>query len=464
MRWRRGLATMVVGSLMVFGSSAALAQDSVELVDLQMLVDATPTGGELVLKAGIYEGGVVISTSMTLRGEAGAVVDARGQGTVITVDAPDVTIASLVLRNSGDSLDREHSGVEVNAPRVTIMGNVFENVLFGVFLRGAEESQILDNTIGSMDTLGPARRGDGIRLWESSRSVVAGNTVTSGRDVVLWFSNDLVVEDNVITSGRYGLHFMYSDRAFVHRNELSRNSVGAFLMYSKDLQFVDNLVAENNGPSGYGIGLKDMDGVIGSDNRFIDNRVGMYFDNSPGDVNVYQEFTHNLFAYNGVGVLFQPAVKRNRFSENAFIDNGEQVGVSGTGSFSGNEWSIDGVGNYWSDFAGYDADGDGIGDRSYRLEDLYSTMTDRHPNLQFFSQTPAAKAIEAAALLFPTLRPEPKLEDTAPLVRIPDFPLVGDADLPTGVALGLSSLLMVSAAVLLTSVALRSPRAKGAVR
>jgi nitrous oxidase accessory protein len=458
------LVGVAVATVLLFGVGVAAGESDAEFTDLQGLVDATAHGGELVLPAGIYNGGIEITKSMTLRGEDGAIIDARGISSVILVEAPDVTLTNLVIRNSGDSLDQEHSGVEANAPRVTITNNTFESVLFGVFLRGAEGSRVANNEIGAKEHLGPARRGDGIRLWESSGSVVEGNTVVDSRDVVLWFSDDLIVEDNVISGGRYGLHFMYSDRAQVRRNELSRNSVGAFLMYSKDLVFTDNLIAENNGPSGYGIGLKDMDGVTAEGNRFIDNHIGLYLDNSPGDVNVYHEFRRNLFAYNDVGIMFLPAVKRNRFSENAFIDNAEQVGIAGTGRFSGNDWSIEGVGNYWSDFAGYDADGDGIGDRPYRLEDLYSTMTDEHPELQFFTETPAAKAVEAAALLFPTLRPEPKLEDDAPLVRAPVFSVLGDTELPTGLTLGLTSALMLGAAALLATTAVRTPRSKGVAR
>jgi nitrous oxidase accessory protein len=177
----------------------------------------------------------------------------------------------------------------------------------------------------------------------------------------------------------------------------------------------------------------------------------MYLDNSPWSYDQSQYLRRNLFAYNDIGVLFLPSVKRNEFSENAFIDNGEQVGVQGSGDFSGNAWSIDGVGNYWSDFAGYDADGDGMGDVPYRLEDLYSTLTDRHPELAFFSETPAAKAVDLAARMFPVLRPRPKVEDQHPLLTMPELPPVGGAAASSTSALfAVSAALLLGAAIIVT--------------
>jgi nitrous oxidase accessory protein len=411
-----------------------------EPADLQALIDATAPGGTLRLEPGVYRGGVTISIPMRLMGTPGTVIDAGGQGTAIEVTAPDVTIDGLTVIHTGDSLDRENAGISVNAPRATITNNVLDDVLFGIFLRSAEDSLVAGNVIGSKE-LDLGRRGDGIRLWESHRTEVADNRVTRGRDLVLWFSDGLAVHDNVVTEGRYGLHFMYSDDAVVERNRLEGNSVGAFLMYSRDLVLVDNVLADNQGPSGYGLGLKDMDGVTAEGNRFVGNRIGMYLDNSPWSHDVYQHFTHNLFAYNEIGVSFLPAVKRNVFSENAFIDNGEQVGVQGGGVLEGNEWAAQGLGNYWSDFSGYDADGDGVGDVPYRLEELYSTLTDDHPELRFFGETPAARAVTLAGEMFPVLRPRPKVEDPAPLVDVPVFTPVAAAPTSSG-ALAIASALM----------------------
>jgi nitrous oxidase accessory protein len=420
-------------------------------VDLQDMIDAAEPDTVLSLDAERYQGGVVIDKPLTLRGIDWPIVDAGGEGTAIEIEASDVTIEGLIIRNTGDSLDRENAGVSVLEPRVTIRNNRFENVLFGVFLRGSNDSVVADNIIGAKD-LDIARRGDGIRLWESERTVVEGNQVDGGRDSVFWFSNGVVVRNNEVSNGRYGLHLMYSDDAVVEGNVLTANSVGAFLMYGRNTLIQNNVMAENFGPSGYGIGLKDMDGVEAEGNRLIGNRVGMYLDNSPWSYDQYQYLRRNLFAYNDIGVLFLPSVKRNEFSENAFIDNGEQVGVQGSGDFSGNAWSIDGVGNYWSDFAGYDADGDGMGDVPYRLEDLYSTLTDRHPELAFFSETPAAKAVDLAARMFPVLRPRPKVKDEHPLLSVPELPPIATATSSAGAGLlAVSVLLMASAAVIVAT-------------
>ncbi len=448
----RRLALIPVAAVLLGAASPALAAQPRQ--DLQALIDGAEPGGTLVIPSGTYRGGVTIDKPLTLRGLEWPIVDGGGEESVLTVNSPGVSIEGLVIANTGVSLDRENAGISADrSPGIVVRGNRFEDVLFGVFLRTSPGAQVVDNVVGAKD-LAPGRRGDGIRLWESPDSVVAGNTIIGGRDTVLWFSNGVHVHDNHVAEGRYGLHFMYSDGAVVEDNLLERNSVGVFLMYSRDLTLRDNVLAENNGPSGYGAGLKDMDGVVATGNRFIGNRAGLYLDNSPWSHDGHQTFEDNVFAYNDVGVLFQPSVKRNHFSGNAFVDNGEQVGITGTGQFSGNTWSTEGVGNYWSDFAGYDADGDGIGDVPYLLDDLYSELTDDHPELLFFSDTPAARAVDVAAQMFPVFRPRPKVEDTAPLIRMPELPATisgggGRSPLPTAA----TSLLLVALAAGLLLVA-----------
>jgi len=435
-------------AVFVFASLPVASAVDEAFIDLQSIIDEASAGDVIDLAAGTYAGGVVISKPLTITGHDWPTIDGGGAGTVIEVTAPDVTIQNLVIRNSGASLDREDSGVSVLESRVTIRNNRFEDVLFGIFLRTSRDSLIIDNTIGAKDVF-IANRGDGIRLWESAGSTVEGNVIEGGRDTVFWFTDNIVVRDNQISGGRYGLHFMYSDGAVIEGNVLSSNSVGAFMMYSYDVTIRNNVMADNSGPSGYGLGLKDMDDFDISGNRFVSNRVGMYLDNSPSAAGSEGWIEENLFAYNQIGASFLPAVKNNNFSGNTFIDNVEQVGITSSGHFVGNAWSVNGRGNYWSDFAGYDADGDGVGDVAYKVDNLYNTLTDEYPDLAFFNETPASKAIGLAAQMFPVLRPDPIIEDEHPLVDRPRLAPIQTLGGSTSIGLLAASLLMLAGAVAL---------------
>jgi len=372
------------------------------------------SGDTLILKRGVFKENIVIDKSVNLVGEGWPVIDGSNSGNVITVNAPEVTLTGLIIQNSGDKLAGEDAGIEVNAPNVLIEKNRIKDTLFGIYLKQAAHGLIKDNVITGMD-LEVQRRGDGIRVWYSSDTVIEGNDVSMSRDVVLWYSERLVVKDNDIHDGRYGLHFMYDDDALVENNRLTNNSVGAFLMYSRRLSMIGNVVGDNRGPSGYGIGLKDLDNAYIKGNLFADNRVGAYVDNSPRESKSTVEFIDNVFVLNDFGVRLMPSVKRNEYTGNSFVDNQEQVQVAGRGTIKENTWATNGIGNYWSDYAGFDSNNDGIGDIEYRSEKLFESLTDKNPNLRVLTFSPVTQAIDFAARSFPFVRPEPKLVDPFPL-------------------------------------------------
>ena len=93
-------------------------------------------------------------------------IQGTGKGDVVTVEAPDVTIQGFVIRDSGDSLDRENAGITGLAPHLTIENNRLEDTLFGIYIKEAPNSVIRNNVVLSKDLPVP-RRGDGIRAWYS---------------------------------------------------------------------------------------------------------------------------------------------------------------------------------------------------------------------------------------------------------------------------------------------------------
>jgi nitrous oxidase accessory protein len=387
-------------------------------IDLAAALAAAAPGATITLPAGVYPGPLALDKPVTLLGEPGAIIEGTGQGDVISVNAPDVTLRGLVVRNSGDSLDRENSGVVAFAPRLTVEDVRVENTLFGIYLKNAPNSVIRNNTVLSKE-LEVARRGDGIRVWYSDATVVEGNHVIGSRDVVMWFSNRGTVRHNRVENGRYGLHFMFANEQIIEDNELLNNSVGIYLMYGRYLELRHNWIENNHGPSGYGLGLKDVDDVIVEDNQIVANRVGAYVDNSPREADAIVRFERNLFAYNEIGVTMLPVVQRNTFTANTFQDNAEQIAVAGSGDLTRNHWAEGEQGNYWSDYAGFDADGDQIGDLPYAASSFYESLLGLYPELRLFQLSPAVQALDLAARAFPVFQPRPKMADPYPLMAPP---------------------------------------------
>jgi len=399
-------------------ASAALGQQSVSVIE-QRIEHAEP-GQALMIEPGVYEGNLRVRKPITLVAEGEVVFDGLGKGTVVDILAENVTLRGMTIRASGDSVTGEDAGVRVLAAGAVIEGNTIEGALFGIDLRESPGSVIRGNSVVGKD-MDAGRRGDGIRLWWSHDAVVEGNVVRQSRDMVFWYSENLRIERNRVSESRYGLHFMYSHDTVLRENDLENNSVGVYLMYSNNITLHDNRMRNNRGPSGYGIGLKDCDGISIVGNALLANRVGVYVDNSPSSFDSIGLFEGNMIAFNEVGVLATPNTHDNVFTANAFIENEEPAATHGRGELHLNAWANEGVGNYWSQYAGFDLDGDGIGDVAYEPQSLFGQMLASEPNLRLFMHSPAQQAIEFTARALPELRPRPVLVDPAPLASPPDI-------------------------------------------
>lgn len=424
--------------------------------DLPAALAAAEPGDTILVPPGTYAGPLTIDTAgLTLEGQDWPVVDGQGLGDVITITAPDVTVRGLVLRHSGDSLDAENAGITGLAPRLTIEDNRLEDVLFGIYLKEAPGSVVRGNQVGGKD-LDIGRRGDGIRLWYSQDSLVEGNHVHNSRDVVMWFSPNMVVRGNTVENGRYGLHFMFSDNQLLEENVLRDNSVGAFLMYGYGLTLRNNVMIDSNGPSGYGVGLKDVDYIVAEGNRFINNRIGVYVDNSPREADSTVVFRDNLLAYNEIGIELLPLTQRNIYTGNVFQENNEQIAIAGGGELHGNHWSWEGRGNFWSDYAGFDVDGNHIGDIAYQNRSLYENLLDRYPELRLFQLSPATEAIDLAARAFPIFQPRSKMADPHPLMAPPPLPTVAGLASPPWTTNLASAVALTLLAVVIMALGLRA--------
>jgi len=121
----------------------------------------------------------------------------------------------------------------------------------------------------------------------------------------------------------------------------------------------------------------------------------------------------NRFESCGIGIHFTAGSERNRILGNAFIGNRTQVKYVST---RWAEWSADGEGNYWSDFAAYDVNGDGIADTPYRPNDSMDNVLWTQPAAKLLLGSPAVQLVRWSQSAFPALLPGGVI-DSAPLMR-----------------------------------------------
>ena len=128
---RIGSISVVVGWVCLGAIVAAGGSDAHPLtpISLQQLIDTTPAGGTLDLPPGFYVGPARIDRPMTLRGGDGVILDGRGRGTVLSIEADDVTVTGLLVRNSGDRNDGIDAALRLAARRAVIEDNTIEDCL-----------------------------------------------------------------------------------------------------------------------------------------------------------------------------------------------------------------------------------------------------------------------------------------------------------------------------------------------
>ena len=394
------------------------------VASLQVLIDQTPEGETVPLEPGRYTGPVVVDKAVILDGKGQVTIDGQGKGSVLLLKADDVVVKNMTITNSGDSHDRLDAGILVRSSRNRILNNKIENTLFGIDLQEAHENEIIGNEISSKNaTLG--LRGDGIRIWASHRNIFRHNRIHDSRDMVIWYSNDNIIEENEGWNCRYSLHFMFTGGNLVRRNTYHHNTVGIFLMYSRDITVEQNVVKYSLGGTGVGIGLKEVDNMTIRNNKIVYCTTGFYFDLSPFQPETYNFIKGNIIAYNVIGADFASTLSRNILKGNAFIDNLETLKVRGKGVASENLWE----GNYYSDYEGFDRDKDGYGDFVHNHDIYLDTLWMNNDWMLLFSGSPVISVLNLLAKLAPISEPRRLMTDRKPVFSPSASVLFSEANL-----------------------------------
>jgi len=383
---------------------------------LQEAIDKAPSGSILKLPKGVYKGSIVIKKPLTILGkESGVVIDGEGNGTVITIQSSFVTLKNLRVTNSGEMTHTLDSAILIkDAKQCEISRCKIDNALFGIDMQMVSNSIISENNITSKDfELG--LRGDGLRLWYSNDNIVRKNRLIKSRDMVVWYSHGNLIEANYGEHNRYSLHFMYAGKNIVKDNVYKHNSVGIFFMYSKDTIATGNVVQSSIGATGMGIGLKDVTNFTIKDNTIIYCAQGLYIDRSPFEPNTHNWIEDNKILYNSEALHFHSLSENNILKNNVIKGNIEDIVNDSRGSKT-NENEI--VGNYWDNYAGFDRDGDNIGDTSHKVYQYADQLWVYNPDVKFFYGSPVISLLNFLAKLAPFSEPIFLLEDEKPKLKI----------------------------------------------
>ena len=380
------------------------------------------SGDTLVLAAGRHAGPVVASRAVTLRGAPGATLDGGGRASVLDVTASGTVVEDLEIRGSGRRVLTIDSGVRVlSAASVTLRRLRLRDVLYGIYAERAADLRVeASDLAGRVAPLDERGEGNGIHLWYSANAVLTGNTITRFTDAIyLSFADRTRVEGNrAYECGRYGLHTMYCQENHLLANVFTRNLAGIAIMFSNRLRVERNLMVRNRGPRTYGLLLRDCSAGRFEGNRLVDNTVGIFMDNSNRNL-----LRGNLLQDNGWGVILFASCAKNEFSGNDFLNDDYPVSLDMRRS--DNRFDDGARGNFWSDAAPYDLDGDGVSDVPYSPVSAFAFVSKQYPDLAVLAKSPAVVALSVAERVFPTLRPS-EVADRFPLLA----PATGTSRVP----------------------------------
>lgn len=375
--------------------------------DLAAAVRAAQPGDTVQVQRGQYRANLLIDKPLTLRGLDRPTLSGGNQGDTIRVTAPDVVIEGLIVRDSGDDLKAQNAGIYLypGAHRAVVRHCDLTYNLFGLWIEKADDVRIEHNVITGKREYASPQRGNGVQLYNTKGAQILNNDISFVRDALyVDVSHHAVFKGNRLHHSRYGTHYMNSYYNLWEDNDTYYNRGGLALMEVRD-QVVRGNRAWGN--SDHGIMLRTLQDSVIENNVVAGNIRGFFI----YDVE-YIKLNDNLIVDNTVGVHLSAGSKNNEVEGNDLIGNREQVRYVGARD---ERWGTQ-RGNHWSNYLGWDRDGDGMGDVPYEANDMVDRLTWRHPSVKLLLASPAVQALRLVGRQFPILR-APSVVDPHPRMQ-----------------------------------------------
>ncbi|WP_166462350.1 right-handed parallel beta-helix repeat-containing protein [Psychrobacillus vulpis] len=341
-----------------------------DILTLQEQIDATPSGGVLVLKDGIYTGQFSITKPITLKGSKHTELKSNAKESLLKIEnTQNVSLENILISDA-------HIGIVMkNTSNVSLHDVKLQNVWSGVQIYNSKDVVVNGLTITGIDGH-YSKKGNGLAIFNSHNLTISNNNFTNVQDgFYIEKVQAITLADNTVKNSRYGIHFMYTDNALAKSNEFNQNVTGIMLMMTENTQIENNNVKEQNGLNGAGFILFEAKNIDILYNHFQANRTALST----------QKLTtstvgHNTFQMNQTAVELIRSNKENIVYANDFVGNIVNIRSDGTDS------SI--KQNYYDDYAGIDIDDNGIGERPYVALQSFGQWMVRQPAYQYFIESP----------------------------------------------------------------------------
>jgi len=327
--------------------------------------------------------GIVLSSSSNNTVAGNTVSSNSYNGIVLSSSSNNTVAGNTVSSNSDNGIVLYSSSNNVLASNTASSNN-----MYGIQLSSSSNNTVAGNTISSNGY-------DGIGLWDSSNNTIIGNTASNNLyGIRLGFSGNNVLTGNTAANNQH--NFGVDGWLFSHFNNYvdTSNTVDGKPIYY--LMGVADAVydAETNAGAIY---LINSNNITIEDLTLTRNHFGALFFNTTNSkienitvannyVGIYLlDSSNNVLASNTASSNNMYGIQLYSSSNNVLFHNNLINNTNPTytlASFN-NTWD-DGYpsgGNYWSNYTGLDADGDGIGDVPYTI----GSNVDNYPLMGMFS-------------------------------------------------------------------------------
>jgi len=379
--------------------------------DIQSAIDSAKAGDIILVGPGDHDA-FVVNRPLTILGQGEPILHAAIQKPAIKVSCEGVTVSGFKIIGvgkdttakfnyymenraaaSGQSLDQPNAAITVSASDFRLEDTIIFGSQVGLMAKNQDNLTVANVTLESCDSGLVLTQCDSSRLENCSFS----NCRKYGLDAE-GCRNILFKRNRVVGTSSAGALFKQSEGCLIEDNVFSENTFGLSLWRTTESRVLRNRADHNY----YGFLITDSsDNNTISENSALDNSRDEIITGFGIGISLEENSSHNIVSRNVArgnfnGLEVSRGCKYNAIFGNEASDNrhgirlnenrnnlifGNNFGSNMINAYENaslNIWNTT-LGNYYDDYSGRDADGDGIGDSPYRLPGQDSGSMDYRP-------------------------------------------------------------------------------------